>query len=180
MASSYTPTLDKVFAQTREAADMLLERGLPLPTLILIYAMIDTLGWVDRPATKDSSDRHDFMAWVNTFLLPAPGLSTAEDLYAARCGVLHSHSFESTMSKAGKAKRILYSHGKADHRILEKLAANHSATDVALKIEALIAALDAGFAKFKAAVAADPSRAQLVDDRAAQKFFAFIPTPRSN
>lgn len=177
---SNTPTLDRVFQQIRESADMLLANELSLPTLILIYSIIDTLGWVNRPAAKDSSDRHDFMAWVNDFLLPASGISaTAEDLYAARCGVVHSHSFESTMSRMGKARRILYSYGRADHRILEQLAANHAATDVALKIETLIAALDAGFAKFKAALATNPAHAQLVDERAAKKFFAFVPTPKS-
>jgi hypothetical protein len=179
MTISYTPTLDKAFEQIRQGVDMLLANELSLPALILVYAMIDTLGWVNRPAAKDSSDRHDFMAWVNAYLLPAAGISaTAEDLYAARCAVVHSHSFESTMSKAGKARQIQYSFGKADHRILEQLFATHAATDVAVKIETLIAALDAAFQKFKKALAADPAHAQRVNERAAKKFFALIPTPK--
>lgn len=179
MTDPYAPTLDQVFKQFREAADLLLAKDLPLPALILVYAMIDTLGWVNRPEAKDSSDRHDFMAWVNAFLLPAPGINaTAEDLYAARCAVVHAHSFESTMSKAGKARQILYSHGKADHRILEQVAANHAATDVAVKIETLIAALNSAFEKFKTALSANPAHAQLVNERATKKFFAFVPTPK--
>jgi hypothetical protein len=157
---------------------MLLAKDLSLPTLILVYALIDTLGWINRFEAKDSSDRHDFMSWVNAFLLPASGITaTAEDLYAARCAVVHTHSFESTMSKAGRARRILYSHGKADHRVLEQLAANHAATDVALKIETLLAALDDAFAKFKKALAENPEHERLVNQRATEKFFAFVPTP---
>lgn len=179
MTNLYTPTLDRAFSQVREAADMLLAKELPLPTLILLYAMIDTLGWANRPEGKESSDRTDFMAWVNTFLLPGNGISaTAEDLYAARCAVVHAHSFESSMSKAGKARRILYSYGKADHRILEQLAVNHAATEVALKIETLISALDTAYIEFKNALAANPQHAQLVNERVAKKFFAFIPTPK--
>src|ERR1043166_729170 len=180
MSISYTATLDKVFEQFLRSVDLLLANELALPTLILVYAMIDTLGWVDRPEAKDSSDRHDFMAWVNSFLLPSPGLSpTAEDLYAARCAILHSHSFESSMTKTGRARQIVYSYGKADHRVLEVLIANKAATNVAPKIESLIGALDAGFRKFKEALAVDSVRAQRVNDRAAKKFFAFIPTPIS-
>ena len=33
------------------------------------------------------------------------------DLYAARCGVLHTYTMDSRLSTEGKAKRILYAWG---------------------------------------------------------------------
>jgi len=177
MTPAYTTTMDKAVDQIRARIDMMLMKEIPLPALILIYATIDMLGWLNRAATKESSDRHDFIAWVNTFMLPANGLSvTAEDLYAARCAVVHSHSFESSMSRAGKARIVYYTYGRADHRVLEIVTSALPAT-VAVKIETLTAAFDVAFAKFKAALAADQPHAQMVSDRAAQKFYAFVPTP---
>ena len=171
--------MEKAVEQLRTSIDMLLMKELPLPALILIYSMIDVLGWLNRSATKESSDRHDFMAWVDTFMLPTSGLgATAEDLYAARCAIVHSHSYESSLSRAGKARKVYYTYGRADHRALEQLVSARPTTEVAVKIEVLTAAFDEAFSKFEGALAADPGHAKLVSERAEQKFFAFVPTPQ--
>src|SRR5207245_8304759 len=66
------------------------------PTLILLYAGIDAMAWLDRPASQRDVIEADFVQWAERYLLsqPSPGL-TGEDLYGARCGLLHSHTGES-------------------------------------------------------------------------------------
>jgi hypothetical protein len=170
---------DKAIHDLQRAIEITFEANLILPALIVLYSAIDTLGWLDRPEGKDSSDRQDFMAWVSSYLLPvAPFQATAEDLYAARCATLHSHSFESDLSRRGKARRIMYSHGNAPHKVLEALATLHEATDVAIKIEHLFSAFDAAVANFRADLLADRTRAEKVFSRADEKFYASVDPPK--
>ena len=58
-------------------------------SLVLLYAGIDALAWLALPSGDVNGS--DFVKWVNTYLLPDSGLQcTAEDIWAARCGLLHS------------------------------------------------------------------------------------------
>jgi hypothetical protein len=90
-----------------------LEQKLYLPALMLIYSGIDTVGWLDsleRDATKES-----FIKWSDTYLLKVKSLAcSAIELYAARCGLLHTFSADSRLSYKGEARRICYAWGKAD------------------------------------------------------------------
>lgn len=84
------------------------------PVLILIYTTIDTFSYLDR--IDDSEKVVDrFTRWVDNFLLPNSELKCSSiDLYAARCGMVHSSTAESDLSKKGKAKQIYYLHGIKD------------------------------------------------------------------
>src|SRR5271155_2141189 len=115
-----------------------IKHKLHLPALVLIYSGIDTAGWLDSPerdATKGS-----FMNWVNNYLLKAKALRcTAIDLYAARCGLLHTFSPDSRLSFEGKARRICYTWGSASvqdmHRTIDL---TNSATEfVAVHVDEL-------------------------------------------
>jgi len=69
--------------------DACIEKKLTAPALILIYSGIDTVGWID--STDDYATRTSFINWVDAYLLKAKQLQcTALDLYAARCGLLHT------------------------------------------------------------------------------------------
>ena len=50
-----------------------------------------------------------FTEWVDKYLLPNSSLKcTALDLYGARCGLVHSYSSDSDLSRSGKVTPIGY------------------------------------------------------------------------
>jgi len=69
--------------------DVCLYNKLIGPALTLIYTGIDTVGWLD--SNNPCATRDSFMGWTNRYLLSSNRLAcTAIDLYAARCGLLHT------------------------------------------------------------------------------------------
>ena len=59
--------------------------------MILVYSGIDAFAWLNRPGNIEDVRRTDFEQWVDTYLLPDSGLNcSSSDLYAARCGLVHS------------------------------------------------------------------------------------------
>ena len=103
------------FAKNNEdmlaAAQRCLELRQFLPTLVLIYAHIDTLAWAASEKTR-MSVRGNFDASVSLWLLPqlapnAPEVS-ATDLYGARCAVLYTPTGKSDLAADGKAREIAY------------------------------------------------------------------------
>ena len=104
-----------------DAAARCLESKQLLPTLVLIYSHIDTLSWA-ASWPEDVSVRRRFEDWTKRWLFPhlsrhSPEL-TATDLYAARCGVLHSLTGKSDLSRSGQARELAYAWGTAPVDIL--------------------------------------------------------------
>src|SRR5579863_3932037 len=74
-----------------------------LPGLVLLYSTIDILASLDRPESKEDVTWKDFVAWLDAFVFPHVSLPCdAIDLYAARCGLIHTYTFESRLSRSGK------------------------------------------------------------------------------
>ena len=89
------------------------------PALILIYSGLDTVGWLD--SSDDYATRSSFIKWVDAYLLKAKPLQcTSLDLYAARCGLLHTLTPDSQLSSAGKVRRISYAWGTATVQDLQR------------------------------------------------------------
>ena len=77
--------------------DSCIERKVQLPTLILIYAGIDSIAWLGAENVSGPVGVR-FMAWVDRYLLTAKPLAcTSADLYSARCGILHSLTGDSDL-----------------------------------------------------------------------------------
>lgn len=75
----------------------------------LIFSGIDSLAALTRPVDAVNTSRSVFIAWVERFFLPKSGMSCSGlDLYAARCGVLHTHSAESELQRQGTARPLIY------------------------------------------------------------------------
>jgi len=82
-----------------------------LIALILTYAAIDALAWLNRRMDALDVARADFVAWVSMYMLAAGSeLSnvTAVDLYAARCAILHSQVAEAKLTRDGDAVEVWY------------------------------------------------------------------------
>ncbi len=153
-----------------------LKTRLATPGLLLLYAGIDIMAWLNRPESHPDVRRSDFIGWADKYLLPGTGLAcSAIDLYAARCSLLHSYTAESRLTREGDAKQIFYAWGVGRAEDLQGLidyVGTHSA--VAVHIEHLFDAFRLGVERFKEALSNDPDQANLVYKRA-DKFFSNIP-----
>jgi hypothetical protein len=171
--------LPKVFAQFFGAIDHCTEKRFRTPALILIFSFIDLLSSLH---SDNKSVRLRFTEWVDKYLLPGTHLKcTSIDLYGARCGLVHTSSPESDLSKTGKASKIAYAWSPATSSDLEKLISLGLELDknlgqrkldylVAVQVEEFIAALHCGVDRFLAELKGDPTQADRVYERATQIF----------
>lgn len=89
------------------AITMLLDQKLEMQAISLIYAAIDRLAWLD--AEKEESGSTEYKNWVDTFLFNGEIFNfNADDLWAARCGNIHTGAAESRDYRADRAKVIYY------------------------------------------------------------------------
>ncbi len=70
-----------------------------LPGFILLYTSIDILASLTRPETSEATSGGFFKDWVANYMLPQLGVVSADDLWGARCGWLHTLMAESDMSR---------------------------------------------------------------------------------
>jgi hypothetical protein len=82
------------------------ENHLLTPALVMIYTAIDSVSWIAASSSKDSGKA--FQKWVSEWMLKDPRIKcSAEELYAARCGVVHTLTPNSSMTQKG-VRRIAY------------------------------------------------------------------------
>lgn len=78
-------------------------------SVALVYSCIDSLAALTRPKTQLDTTKQQFIDWVGKYFdLDSKLKCTAEDLYGARCGVLHTYSSESGFRRSGKANPVFY------------------------------------------------------------------------
>lgn len=95
------------------AAGCCFDSGLPEATLTLLYSGIDTLGLLAAAPNVKDATRATFIDWSEQYLVTRlksiDGKPlTALDLYAARCGILHTSSSVSRLGREGTARDIFY------------------------------------------------------------------------
>jgi hypothetical protein len=146
-----------------EAVEECLARKRILPCLTLLYSGIDVVASLE----DSGSTRSTFTNWVDRYLLKNASLPcTAFDVYGARCGILHSFSAESNLSKEGKAREVVYAWGDAKAEDLALAAKALGRNDCAVHIRDLIDAFRAGLANYLEEVMHDPNRQQKIEARA--------------
>jgi hypothetical protein len=148
-----------------------LEKKLTGPALILLYSAIDTAGWLDSPE-KDAT-RESFIKWVDDYLLKAKPLGcTSLDLYAARCGLLHTFSPDSRLSFKGKARRICYAWGTASVQDLQRTIdlTNKFTEYVAVHVNDLYEGWRIGLLAFTQDLEDDPTRKTRVYEKTSNFF----------
>ena len=79
------------------------------PALLLLYSSMDVIASLSRPVAQEDTSGETFKAWIDTYMLPGSDLEcTATEIWAARCGMLHTLSIESRLSRLGRARQICY------------------------------------------------------------------------
>lgn len=87
-------------------------------TAILVYVAIDTMAYLSMPSNKKINDSIDFKSWVNTYMktdATQPYQYNAEEMWGARCAMLHSYSSYSKYSNDKKCKLYGY-HDGSNHK----------------------------------------------------------------
>jgi hypothetical protein len=174
-----SPHFEKNNKDMIDAAARCVELRQFLPALVLMYTHIDTLAWAGSSKEKRST-RRNFESWVEKWLLPelaadAPKL-TATDLYAARCGVLHSLTSKSDLSSSGAAREIAYAWGTAKSSVLDEVLSKTKFANklVTLHYEALLNGLRNAVAKFTTVAQSDILLRERLEE-AAGKHYMNIP-----
>jgi hypothetical protein len=173
--TSYDPiamhaAIDRFTFETVDAVSLLIEGN--LQALVVMYSAIDTLAWSMR--AEGDVTRQDFISWVEAYFdLKTLGCEAA-DLYAARCGLVHSASAESNLSRKGDATPVYYATDPASaahlHDWVDELGTNAKVVGVTALLASLITASE----KFSDALDADPSLNDLVSRRV-RSWLGFMP-----
>jgi hypothetical protein len=149
-----------------------LEKKFNSSALILIYSGIDTVGWLD--SNEEFATKRSFTNWVDTYLLKVKPLACSSlDLYAARCGLLHTFTPESQLRSSGKARYICYAWGTAAVQDLKRTLelTNNSDKCVVVHVNDLVEAWQSGVLCFCEELDKDPDRKSKVCKKA-DRFFA--------
>ena len=145
---------DEAFAaRVQELVDALLhafdEQRPPLPALLLMYATIDIVSALSRPVTDSDTSGHVFRKWVDAYMLPGSRLTcTSDDVWAARCGLLHTLSLSSRLSRTGKAKRICYISSEAGVQRMQQFTDSKGHNVVVVSLPTYVQAFRGGIYKF--------------------------------
>ena len=147
-----------------------LARGQHFAALILLYAGIDIIASIEL---KKGNNKTSFMHWADAYLIPAGSLDcTSLELYSARCGILHTMTAESDLSRSGQARAIYYSWGDADPEQLNAAIEMSEAkgTALVLNVEHLSDTFMAAVFKWAHEVRQDAARLQRIEDKAVKWF----------
>ena len=83
--------------------------------LILIYSGIDAMSYLSMPPQQDEVQSKDFIQWADKYMRPYLSNRitrvTGDELYSARCAVVHTYTTESRKTKSGNTRIIGYMFG---------------------------------------------------------------------
>jgi len=156
-----------------DGAELCSASGKWLPALSLSLMAIDTMAWLSRPASAPKVKPEHFVAWCDRYLQTPTGLScTSMELYAFRCGLLHTQSPRSRYSEAGQVRRIWPVGTPEDVPTLQRLLAgsDDAVTTVVVPLTTLLEAIHDGAHQFCRDLERGAALASRVADRSTQLF----------
>ena len=168
--------VERFTVDTVDAIAVLVKENLYTQALIILYSAIDTLTWANLPS-GDVAQR-DFIAWVDKYIEPEGELGcTANDLYAARCGLVHSSTAESRKSRQGEASEIWYVTSPQSITLLQEYAKRSNNDTKIVYFTALLAAFVDASQKFCDEITTDTARQQSIAERI-RRWIKFVPTSK--
>jgi len=138
--------LDALFEKTinsfKTEVVKLYERRSIVPCLMLLYSFIDILAWLRyEEEIKGVGER--YRKFVNKYFLPESKLNcSANDIYSARCRILHRYSSESNETERDRAKTINYIASDKEGASSESVIPEPTEDIIQLKIEYMISAFE--------------------------------------
>jgi hypothetical protein len=136
-----------------------------MPCLILLYAGIDVAASLEPSVGKGVGERVE--KWVDRYMLSGRTLPcTSKEIYAARCGVVHTFTPDSDISRAGRARVIGYAYGNAELKKLDEatVLSGRQGLQVNVHLGDLIEVFRAGFETYLKEALSDSARWKEVTD----------------
>ncbi len=122
-----------------------LKQNLQVPTLSLIYTVIDNFAWI---AYGDIPVETRYIKWIEEYMFKEKRLNVnAIDLYSARCAIIHTLT---PSSKNKNSSVIAYTWGNENLEILEKTITNSNTDLKVININDLYDSLVLGTTNFLA------------------------------
>lgn len=142
-----------------------------MPALILIYTLMDTFAWACSDKTQGGV-RAKFEAWVERWVISQGLLNcTATELYAARCGVLHTLTGYADLTKNPLVRKITYAWGTATTTALAESLSVLGRTDiVAVHVSDLFEGVRLAMANVTNEAENDPALMERLEEAAALHF----------
>jgi|SRR4030042_5462827 len=163
--------LFRSYSQLVAAIDYCIAEKLIMPALVLIYSAIDSVSWIASD-NENQTVRERFQTWVNEWMLqkyPLP--CTAIELYAARCGILHTLTPDSDLTIKKGVRRIAYAWGKAQQKELdESIKQTNYPGIVAVHVNDIVSSFKNGFTDFIQALETDEVKRELFIKKAGEHF----------
>ncbi|MCR4316573.1 MAG: hypothetical protein NUW37_09520 [Planctomycetes bacterium] len=133
--------------------------------VILIYSGIDTMAYIAMPENRTEVKSEDFISWVDRYIkFKCNEQVTGEELWGARCGMLHSFGPES--SKSRRKENPVRLIGYTDHSIPEvRYDPSISTSLVMVSIKALAESFVEGANKFIVCEYANVERREIAMER---------------
>lgn len=153
------------YMQVIQGTQVCIDQKLLIPALILIYTVIDTLAWASSP-DKKAPVRRRFEAWVIEWIGSRFACSATE-LYAARCGILHTLTSKADLITSGNVREVVYAWGTATSQDLQATI-DHLGKEkyVALHVSELFQAVREAMADMLEKAVSDASLSACLDEAA--------------
>jgi hypothetical protein len=165
--------IEKFTVETVDAISKLVKENLYTQALIILYSAIDTLAWASLPS--GDVKQKDFIAWVDKYITPESKFGcTADDLYGARCGLVHSNAAESRKSRKGESREIWYATSPYSINLLREYARQRNDSAKIICFTDLLAAFVDASQKFFDEISIDEIRQRSVDERIC-RWLKFVP-----
>jgi hypothetical protein len=164
--------MQRSLLEVLSASEVLAEQRPMLISLILVYTCIDTMAWLI--ASKGEKVGSRYRSWVSRYLLPAaPRMAcTADELYAARCAILHTMTADGDGQQRGR--NLVYA-----QKDLETLELWVRSTDpmrfVAIDVADLLSGARLGCAAMFEQSRNDKVLRERIEAKR-DKFFTFVPS----
>lgn len=155
--------IDQFASESVDAISELIRRNHYVHSLVILFSSIDTLAWTALPCGNVT--RQAFCDWTERYMNPEKRLGcNALELYAARCGLVHSAAAVSNLSRKSSVRELWYVTGR-DMGPLRRRAKDEGRDVAIVNVTDLVAAFGEAAREFSHRIDQDASLSNQVAER---------------
>ena len=173
----HDPVVNVIQNQIKKSIRVALDNNCYGAALILLYSGIDMMASLTMPPSQQDVYAKDFVAWVDRYIrFPCEEQLRGDDLYGARCGVLHTYTPYSAKSRKGQSRLIAYA-DKMVPEVRYQPAINQDL--VIVSVEGLVQAFFRGIDECLVNLFSSKETAQIAESRL-QELMQTYPVPKND
>jgi hypothetical protein len=147
----------------RASIKLMSDAGFVNSSLVLLYTAIDFVGSLLRPKNKPDTAGEYFKNWVDKYMIAGSKVPfTANDIWGARCGLLHTQTASSKVFREGKARQIHYYRGSLPPDLEHAMKSLSSKGKLFVNRDSFTGCFEQGIDRFLADVERNPALKQRV------------------